>query len=205
MEPWLLLITDRSVQPQLEKGVAAALRGGITHLLLREKNGADAALADLAVRLGRQSKSAGARFLLHGRIDLAMAVGADGVHLPGSAPATAAVRRRVGPEKIVGRSCHGLEAAHQAFAEGADYITLSPLFPTLSHPAATPLGVEQFSRICGSVRGRVLALGGIHAANVRLAMGTGAHGVALIRGILDRPDPTGEAVKIWEQLQWQCG
>ncbi|MBF0368336.1 MAG: thiamine phosphate synthase [Magnetococcales bacterium] len=185
----LLLITDRDVCPDLTAGITSAIRGGGRHILLREKGLTGAPLLTLAEALRRLTRQQGAQLLIHDRVDVALAVEAEGVHLPESGLPTHIARKLLGKEKIVGRSCHDLEGACHALVEGADYVTLSPLFPTHSHPHATPLGITEFTQLRTQIPGPVLALGGITPENAAQVPATGADGVALIRGVLDAPDP----------------
>lgn len=194
--PSLLLITDRRVAPDLLGSVASALKGGVTHLLLRDKGTPAGALTLLAQEMMALIQPLEARFLLiHDRVDVALAVDAAGVHLPENGMPTADARRLLHRgasafPKLVGRSCHSVASARQALAEGADYVTLSPLFASRSHPETPPLGIQRFAAMRAAIPGPVLALGGITAHNVADALRSGADGVALIRGILNTPSPS---------------
>ncbi|MBF0142431.1 MAG: thiamine phosphate synthase [Magnetococcales bacterium] len=187
--PRILLLTDRSTLPEPGPVIAAALKGGGFHLCLREKGLEAGALLRLASELREILLSGGGTLLVHDRVDVALAIGADGVHLPGGGIPTAAARDLLGPELLLGRSCHHVEEAVLALAAGADYVTLSPIFATRSHPGAPHLGVERFREMRCAIPGPVLALGGIEASNAGLAAEAGADGVALIRGIFAAPDP----------------
>ncbi|MEO5339357.1 MAG: thiamine phosphate synthase [Magnetococcus sp. MYC-9] len=190
--PRLLLITGRFPNVDLLQVVEQALAGGVRHLLLREKGLPLPELTALAMALRRLTMERGAWLLIHDHPELALAVGADGVHLSEQGPETGAVRHLLKPlvgGGLLGRSCHSVPAACHALAAGADYVTLSPLFPTLSHPGLPALGVERFAALRACIPGPVLALGGIHLANVDAALRAGADGVALIRGILENADP----------------
>lgn len=219
--PSLLVITDRTVSPDLMAGVSAALEGGVTHILLREKTMAAGPLAVLAQKLRTVTAAMGAHLLIHDRVDIALAMEADGVHLPESGMATVDARRLldtcqprktwapIGGEgaqpvgKLLGRSCHSVKTACEAFQEGADYVTLSPLFATRSHPQAPALGVRRFSVMRAAIPGPVLALGGIHGGNVTDALSTGAQGVALIRGILEAAEPCQAARTLLSRINLQ--
>lgn len=191
--PRLLLITDSAVCSDLPRAVAAALAGGVRHLLLRERNSPAGPMIPLARRLLTLTRAQGAALLIHDRVDVALAVGAEGVHLPAQGMATVEARRLLSRTSdrslLLGRSCHSVETAEQALQEGADYVTLSPLFATRSHPDMPPLGVAGFAALRARIPGPVIALGGIQKANAAQAMATGADGIALIRGILADPDP----------------
>lgn len=199
--PLLLLITDRGVAPDLEKEVAAALKGGVRHILLREKNAPPRETITLARSLNRIVTEAGGALLVSERTDIALTVGAAGVHLPENGLPTAAARKLLGPNKLLGRSCHAVETAVKAFADGADYVTLSPLFATRSHPDAEPLGLERFAAMVREIPGPVLALGGVDADNAREAVRAGAAGAALIRGLLGAPEIEAAARTLLRRLR----
>ncbi len=199
--PRLLLITDHSVCTDLTQAVAAALAGGVRHVLLRMKGpNAHGGLPLWAERLHGLCVGYGADLLISGDIEVALSLPGVGLHLPEKAMDTASARRVLGASRLLGRSCHDLGGAVRAMAEGADYVTLSPLFATRSHPDAEPLGVAGFSRICDAIPGPVLALGGIEINNLDSAMQTGAWGVALIRGVIGQPDPEKAAKQFMNTL-----
>ncbi len=187
--PRLLLITDRSVCPNLEATLTQAIAGGQFDILLRDKTASAESITLTARRLKILLQINGGRLIIHDRTDIALAVEADGVHLPEAGMATVDARRLLKPHQLLGRSCHNSQIARQHLQQGGNYITLSPLFPTQSHPDATPLGLSQFKSMVSSISGPTLALGGVHANNIASVMQTGAYGVALIRGVLDQPDP----------------
>ncbi len=183
--PPLLLITDPSLGAALPERVAAALAGGVRHLLLRHKGGSAADLLTQAAALQPLARQNGALLLIHDRLDVALALAADGVHLPENGLPTAMARRLL-PHGLLGRSCHSPDSACQALAAGADYVTLSPVFATRSHPEAIPLGLATFAAWRQQIPGPVLALGGITVANAASVVLAGADGVALIRGLLEK-------------------
>ncbi|MBF0147018.1 MAG: thiamine phosphate synthase [Magnetococcales bacterium] len=200
--PRLLLITDRHLTPNLTATIAQAVAGGVDAILLREKDLDDPALTLLAQTIQNTIAPSSAQLLISARPRVARAIGAAGVHLPRDGLPIPAVRALLGPSRIIGRSCHDLASARHAFAEGADFITLSPLFPTRTHPDTPPLGLASFASMVRNLNGPVLALGGITADNVHLAMTAGAHGIALIRGIIDQDNPARHAEKISSSIKY---
>ncbi|MBF0097780.1 MAG: thiamine phosphate synthase [Magnetococcales bacterium] len=186
--PPVLLITDPSLGPLLPERVAAALAGGVRHLLVRHKDANANTLLTLAQTLQPITQQHGAVLLIHDRLDIALALQAAGIHLPENGLPTR-VARRLLPHGIIGRSCHSVAHAQQALQEGADYVTLSPVFATRSHPQAKPLGLEQFRLWREQINGPVLALGGVTPANAPLLRQAGADGVALMRGLLEEERP----------------
>ncbi|MBF0444140.1 MAG: thiamine phosphate synthase [Magnetococcales bacterium] len=200
--PKLLLITDLQVCPDLQHGVAQALTGGVKHVLLRIKNSKDKnSLGQWAKKLHILTQKQKAHLLISGDIDVALAFNNVGLHLPDRAITTQKARKLLGNNRLLGRSCHNLIGALSAIKEGADYITLSPLFATKSHPQAIPLGLEQFAAIKEKIPGPVLALGGINGENTPAAISAGAYGVALIRGILGEPSPKDAARILLQKIE----
>jgi thiamine-phosphate pyrophosphorylase len=194
----LYLITDRHQtggRPLVEV-VGAALSGGVRAVQLREKDLPAAALYDLAWELRVLTSRHDARLLINDRIDVALAVEADGVHLgKNSLPVTAA--RRIAPDLLIGYSSHAVEEAAAALARGADFVTFGPVFPTPSKAACgVPLGLAALAEACRRLRGPVFALGGVTEANLFQVTARGCHRVALISGILAAPDPAAAAGEI---------
>lgn len=189
----LYLITDRSVLPSgrsLTAAVAAALAGGVRAVQLREKDLTDAEIFPLAQELRRLTRAYGARLLINGRIDLALAIEADGVHLGGGAPPVTAVRRRLGPKRLIGVSTHAAAEVASAAAAGADFVTFGPIFSTPSKVAyGPPLGLSPLATLLQSPPLPVFPLGGIDLSSLPLLHQAGSDRAALIRAILSATDP----------------
>jgi len=131
------------------------------------------------------------------RLDVALAIGADGVQLGFDAVDAPAARRLLGPEALVGVSCHS--AAEARAARGASYALLAPVFAPLSKPASRPpLGLAELGRAAGGLP--VLAQGGIDAAGAVAAVAAGAAGVAVTGAILLAPDPARAAAALRRAL-----
>jgi thiamine-phosphate pyrophosphorylase len=187
-DPPLLVISDRGQAhwPLLEVA-EAAFAGGCRWFSLREKDLSAserrrllAALVDLGHRFR-------ATVTAHDDINAVIAVGADGVHLPGkSDPATARARLL---RALIGVSAHSAADAAAQLRTGADYVTLSPVFLTASKPGYGPaLGLDGLAA-AAAAPGAVLALGGINAANARLCRAAGAAGVAVMGEVMRADDP----------------
>ncbi|MEG3638403.1 thiamine phosphate synthase [Magnetococcus sp. PR-3] len=187
--PRLLVITDTTACPVWEKWIPAAIAGGAQHILWREKTLSDHDYLHQAQSLWALITPLGAKLLLHNRPHLLPHVAAAGVHMSDGGESLAPIRAQIGEHLLLGRSCHTLQGASQSFKQGADYITLSPLFATLSHPGAPHLGPETFAKWVQQLSGPVLALGGINVDNAHQAYLAGAHGVALIREVCTSSDP----------------
>lgn len=192
------LITDRHqlhTDHTLFSAVDAALSGGVRAIQLREKDLNTADLFELAGQLRQLTARYQAKLLINDRVDIALAAGADGVHLTEHSLPVATARQLMGPDKLVGASCHSLKSAQQAERHGADFITFSPIFYTPSKAGyGAPQGVEKLAEICQQLSIPVLALGGITVERVPAVCQAGASGVALISAILAQPDPAQAAV-----------
>ena len=185
----LMLVTDSQVAGEgMLDAVEGALRGGVRGVMLREKNMPARQLFDLAVRLRRLTEKAEALLIVNDRVDVALAAGADGVHLGWLSLPVAQARKMVG-RGLVGVSTHSPAEVKKAEAEGADYVTYGPIFPTPSKEGLVETqGVAGVRQACAMARIPVLGLGGIGVDNAREVMEAGAFGVAFIRAILAAPD-----------------
>ena len=188
--PPLLLITDRqSATRDIVELVALAIDAGCRWVMVREKDLASDALADLARRIVDVSRGTGASVIVNGDVRAAKAAGAAGVHLPAGAD-LAAARRELGPDALIGVSAHSLAEARAAEAAGADYVTLSPVFLTDSKPGYGPaLGIEGLSAAAARLTVPVIALAGIDETNAAACRRAGAAGIATMGGIMRAADP----------------
>jgi thiamine-phosphate pyrophosphorylase len=188
----LYLITDRmqTAGRSLPAVVADALRGGLRAVQLREKDLASGQLLELAFELRQLTREYGAKLLINDRIDVALAAGADGVHLGKAGLPVPEARRMLGSERLIGYSAHSADEALQAQLDGADFVTLGPVYPTPSKAQyGEPLGLSALSEAVRVVTIPVFALGGVKQASVAEVLSAGAHGVALISAIMAAPDP----------------
>jgi thiamine-phosphate pyrophosphorylase len=190
--PVVHLITDRRLASDLAARVAAALSGlprGCVAVHLREKDLGGAALLSLARALCAVCRGRGQRLVVNDRIDVALAAGADGVHLPSGGVPPAEARRLLGPDALVGVSCHGAEDVDRARAGGADYATFGPVYDTPSkRPYGAPVGLAALQG-AAALGLPLVALGGVDAARAPEVRAAGAHGVGAIRAWLDGSDP----------------
>jgi len=192
----LYLVTDRTRTGgrPLPEVVEAAVRGGVDAVQLREKDLPAGALFELARELRRRCTRHGVRLLINDRIDVALAVGADGVHLPVDSFAAGDARALVGPGRLIGVSTHSLEQAQRASAAGADFVVFGPVFATPSkRPFGPPLGLEALAQAAGAVSVPVFAIGGVTVARADAVCRHGAHGIAAIAAVLEATDPTAAA------------
>ncbi len=183
--PILCLVTDRTacLGRPLERVVAAAVGAGVNLVQLRERDLPARQLLDLGRSLLEPVRRGGAALVVNDRVDVALALGADGVQLGGGSLPVREARRLVGDGMLVGCSAHSLEDALRAEGEGADYLVLGTIFETRSHPGLQPAGLDLVARVAGAVRIPVVAIGGIREGNAGSVMAAGARGVAVITAI----------------------
>lgn len=188
--PPLLVITDRrQARRKLVDVAAAAFAGGCRWLSLREKDMEPASRVELLADLVVLGRGYGATVIVHDDIAAAQAAGAGGVHLAaGGSPAVA--RTQLGPQALIGLSAHSDADIDRGAEEGADYVTLSPIFASASKPGYGPaLGTEGLARAVLRARLPVLALGGIAAAQITACRSVGAAGVAVMGAVMAASDP----------------
>ena len=163
--------------------------GGARLLQLRVKRRPSRDFLSDAIAVGRICRRHGATFIVNDRVDVALAAGADGVHLGQDDLPLPAARRLCGPEKIVGVSTHSLAQALAAQAAGADYIGFGPLFGTTSKATGyTPRGLDRLAEVCGRLTIPVVAIGGITTERAPAALAAGAAAVAMIGELVSAPD-----------------
>jgi thiamine-phosphate diphosphorylase len=191
----LYVITDRALSGRgHEEQAAAAIRGGASAIQLREKGLPARELVEVGRRMAALCRDAGVVCIINDRADVAVACGADGVHVGEDDLPVAAARRIVGPRGIVGASAGTVEAALRAQAEGADYLGAGSVYATgTKDDAGPPIGTEGLAAIVRAVRIPVVAIGGITARVVPEVMRTGAAGVAVVSAVVAAPDIAGAA------------
>lgn len=192
------LITGRRETPpgrSIEEVLHLALEAGAKGVLLREKDLPGRELYELAARVRALTERHDARLLISERVDIALAVGADGVHVSGRSLPAVRVRELVGEEMYLAVSTHSVEEALAAQADGADFVTFSPVFESLSKPGYGPaVGPDTLAMVCKSLTIPVFALGGVHKDNAVVALKSGAYGIAVISAVMSAEEP-GQAVR----------
>jgi len=195
--PGLVLITDttRLDGERLMATAEAVLKGGVDAILVREKHLTSARLLALSAQLRALTRDYGRRLIVHTQADVARAVEADGVHVAADTiPEIPAIRRWLSDTRMsLSASCHNRQELDAATANGADFVLLSPVFPTQSHADAPHLGVDGFLAMARHTRIPVVALGGISVENRHRLAG---YGVAAISALLDATDPEAAARKL---------
>jgi len=176
-----VLVTPPAEEFDNTLGIAGrALQGGVNGIVVRRPHATAREVYELTRRLRPATRREGCALLVSDRVDVALAAGADGVHLGERSLPTAAARRILRPGLLLGRSIHNLDEAGQAESEGADYLFLGPIFATESHPGAPALGLEPYREAVLRAAIPVLAIGGVTGENVRLIAQAGGPGAAAI-------------------------
>lgn len=188
--PVLCFVTDRRrcAGRPLEDVVEQAIAGGVNMVQLREKDLSADQLYDLGIRLKEVIHNR-AKLIVNDRLDVALAIDADGVQLPENGLPTAIARRLVGPGLLIGRSVHTVKAALHAESNGADFLIAGTIFPSKTHPDGPTQGTELLRQVIGKVSIPILAIGGISSDNVGQAMQVGASGAAVITAISEADEP----------------
>lgn len=168
------------------------LAAGVGIVQLREKDLADRDLYELAEEFRRRTEAAGSLLVIDDRVDIALAAGADGVHL-GQTDLPVAAARRIAPDLIVGASSHGLEEVLAAQEAGAGYVNIGPIFPTATKPAAIPLGVEALTRLTPHLTIPWSTMGGINQGNIAQVVARGARHPAVMSAVTAAADVTAAA------------
>lgn len=182
--------------------MAAAIAGGVDAVQLREKDLTARELYELAVALQETCQRREVPLLINDRIDVAIAVGAAGVHLPESSFTPEEARVLLGNEAILAASTHSASAARAALERGVDFAVLGPIFETESKRAyGAPLGVDVFHTMHDGSVERVVGIGGITPQNVAEVATTGARGIAVIGAICGAPDPYEAAAELSRRIR----
>lgn len=184
------LVTDRDVLNgrSLNEAVEESIKGGAGIVQLREKNISSLEFYNIAKSLKKITEKYNVPLIINDRLDIAMAVNADGVHLGQEDLPCNLAREILGKDKIIGVSAHNLEEALKAEEDGADYIGCGAVFSTSTKKNTVNVKIEEIKRIKSSIHINVVAIGGINAENIKKLEGTGIDGAAVVSGILGKKD-----------------
>ncbi|MBS1259487.1 MAG: Thiamine-phosphate synthase [Candidatus Scalindua arabica] len=198
-----ILITNRNIcEAKLVDIISQAIDGGVETVQLREKDLSSVELYILAREIREITKKKGASLIINDRVDIALAVDADGVHLGWQSLDIEIVRKMIGHDKLIGFSAHNLQEAEKAENSGADYVTISPIFDTASKDySIEPLGTEIIGKIKEEIDIPVIALGGINENNISSVLENGADGIAVISAILQSEDPMQSASRLYKEIK----
>jgi thiamine-phosphate pyrophosphorylase len=201
----LLLVTDRRLcggSPSLLRRLATVARAvttGLAAVQVREKDLSARDLLELASAVRAEVGQFGMPVIVNDRLDVAIAAGADGVHLPASGLDPGAVRERFGG--LIGVSVHSAAEAASLDPQAVDYATFGPVFETASkRPYGPPQGVERLREAVRVARVPVFAIGGISSKNMRESTESGIAGIAVISAVLGSEDPASPAVELLDLI-----
>ncbi len=204
----LYLITNRKLvtrHSSLVTAVREALKGGVKAIQLREKDLGIRELLKLAYRMRELTEKYNAKLFINDRFDIALAVGADGVHLTQNSIPADAVRKVVKNKLLIGVSTHSLKEAREAERAGADFITFGPIYRTPSKlKYGLPLGINTLKKVTGEIKVPIFAIGGVRGKKIKDLRKAGAYGVAMISEIFGAPNiqkKAREVVKTVEDIQ----
>jgi thiamine-phosphate pyrophosphorylase len=191
MDPTLYVVLDPAVAAGRDLGelLEAVIAGGCRMVQLRDKVAPSGRLVPLAERLGARCREAGVTFIVNDRVDLAVAVGADGVHLGQDDLPPRLARPLLRPGMILGVSTHSVEQARRAQADGADYVAVGAMFPTPTKADFELVGPALVRAVRPEIRVPLVGIGGITAGNVGQVIREGADGVAVISAVCAAPEP----------------
>lgn len=198
----LYICTDSKLMSSssVEESVEAAVRGGATIVQLREKNAAGREFYELALKVKAVTDKYNVPLLINDRLDIALAVGADGVHLGQKDLPCTAARRVLGADKIIGITAATVELAKKAQADGADYIGVGAMFSTSTKTDTKPCSRENLEAIRRAISIPIVIIGGVKRSNVLQFAGMGINGAAVISDIIADPDPKTAAREMRQKL-----
>lgn len=201
--PRLYLLTDRhqTHQRPLTSVLSQALEAGVRMVQIREKDLDTRQLIDLAQNLIPLIKQHHGKVFLNDRVDLALALDADGVHLRSDSLPPSLARQVLGKERLIGVSTHSAEEVRNAERDGADFVVLGPIFETpFKHMYGPPLGLPILETACRTSRLPIFAIGGITPKQIPAILSSGAYGIAVISSILQAPDIQDSTLDLLSQL-----
>lgn len=190
----LYLVTDSGIAQQaghtLPFVVEEACRAGVRWVQLREKDLSTRAFVELGIALKRITQAYGAKLIINDRVDIALAVDADGVHVGQDDMPYQLVRSLIGPDKVIGLSINSMAELEAAKGADLDYLGIATIFPTgTKTDTSSLLGLDGLRAICQQTRLPTFAIGGINATNIQSIRQTGASGAAVVSAICGQPSP----------------
>ena len=199
----LYAVTDRSWlgDSSLYDQVESAIEGGATFIQLREKNLDEADFLSEAKEIQKLCREYKVPFVINDNVEIAAQIDADGVHVGQSDMEAGDVRKRLGPDKIIGVSAQTVEQALKAQEHGADYLGVGAVFPTGSKADATEVSHQTLKEICEAVDIPVIAIGGITKENVSELKESGICGIAVISAIFAQKDIRKAATELKQRVR----
>lgn len=186
----LYLVTDRGLMssPTIGQSVEQAIEGGCTVVQLREKTANSREFYDTAASVHSITQRHGVPLIINDRVDIALAIGAEGVHIGQEDIPAAVARRIIGSEMVLGVSAGTLQQAARAVDDGADYLGVGAMYATGTKQDADITSMEELARIRAAVGIPIVVIGGINKSTIPAFAGTGIDGLAVVSAIVSQPD-----------------
>lgn len=199
----LYFITDSTGLSEEEflRRTEAALQGGVTLLQLREKNRTTREYMSLAEQVHGLTRRYGVPLLIDDRLDVAMAVDAEGVHLGQSDLPIHVARRILGADKIVGATAKTVPQAREVYEQGADYLGVGAIYPTTTKVKTVLTSTDTLRDICAAVPIPVNAIGGLNKTNIDVLCGVPIAGICVVSAIMKADDPRQAAIDLRERAK----
>lgn len=199
----LHILTDTVLQKRFShiELTELAVAGGADTIQFRQKSGPVREMVAIVQNMKSLCAQRGVACIVNDRIDIAMAAGADGVHLGQHDFPIPAARALLGEDRVIGGSASTVEEAQRCLSDGADYIGFGPVFATTSKDDAGPVsGIETLKEVVQSIPLPIIAIGGIHFDNVDEVMGAGVHGIAVLSAVCCQNDPMKASRRLWKAI-----
>lgn len=194
----LYFITDSTpyVEEEFLSRVEGALQGGVTLVQLREKNRTTRDYVALAEKVHALTKQYGVPLIIDDRVDVALAIDAEGVHVGADDLPVATARRLMGKDKIVGATAKTVTRAKEACAQGADYLGVGAIYPTTTKVKTILTSTDTLRDICNAVPIPVNAIGGLNQDNIHILKGISIAGICVVSAIMKADDPKKAAMEL---------
>lgn len=203
LDTTLYLVTDSTglTEQEFLSRTEQALQGGVTLLQIREKERSTREYIHLASQVHELTKRYNVPLLVDDRVDVALAVDAEGVHVGQTDMPVDMARRLLGPDKIVGATAKTVPQALEAWQQGADYLGVGAIYPTTTKVVTVITSTETLADICAAVPIPVNAIGGLNRDNLGVLKGTGIKGICVVSAIMKAADPKAAAQQLREAFR----
>lgn len=203
LDTTLYLVTDSTglTEQEFLSRTEQALQGGVTLLQIREKERSTREYIHLAAQVHELAKRYNVPLLVDDRVDVALAVDAEGVHVGQTDMPVDMARRLLGPDKIVGATAKTVPQALEAWQQGADYLGVGAIYPTTTKVVTVITSTETLADICAAVPIPVNAIGGLNRDNLGVLKGTGIRGICVVSAIMKAADPKAAAQQLREAFR----
>ena len=202
-DTFLYFITDSSgfTDDEILKTTEEAIKGGATIVQLREKEKTTAKYISLAEKMHKITSKYHIPLIIDDRLDVALAVNAEGVHLGQSDMSVSSARRIAGDSFIIGATAKTVTQAVLAYQQGADYLGVGAIYPTTTKVKTIPTSIDTLTQICTAVPIPVNAIGGLNAHNLDILKGTGISGICVVSAIMKSKNPYETSKKLIEKIK----